>query len=652
MKSIEESDSEEEWFNKKDIFCFSIEEDYSRPEVSNSYQFNIVQTFHRKHKIEVSNGWDVFKIINFISYIPLGFSSTIKRTTVDNFNKLITIEENGKIIFEIYLTNGLDKQQLFLRNYTKWIKYKSNHYYVPKVEWSLEKPDVHPLVQFGRHFGRHDSSPCQLLISAFKGVFKRPRSSSDYNSSNLGDEERLDQLIEGLPGYVEFVKQRSVEGGFKLSEDYVLQRITWVCSWCAERLKSTQYIQLDTSFKATDPYCYCCVNAIINNESVTVAITIGMSESCALYESTYLAIEQFVQRNFLNRIPVLSDMGKGLISFCFNRGIQHFFCHRHILERFGHKILRNWAQRLLECTSEEQYSLLSIQIALEIEIWCSQQADPKLVPDKIGDIQSMLDPNSDSLYNVRRWAIWLRIPLHMARCSNHSEALHHVMNMECKCLRNFITRLTKVFKVIIRRFTNQHESHGRSLRSRYRKLRAIVDKKEALSETDRKNHSLQHCTCGWNSYYTSLYGVQFPCIHEIRNERFSKCPEIPGLDVLIYPPGNKIVKILSDSMQILAKRKDKGNHEMINISRNIQENERHQIRIQTKGENTKKSLIAFWNVVKEMKSMYNIPDMNCVDIAMFSFYEWGLMEEETATAKNIAHFRIQCWNEAEKFCRK
>ena len=105
-------------------------------------------------------------------------------------------------------------------------------------------------------------------------------------------------------------------------------------------------------------------------------------------------------------------------------------------------------------------------------------------------------------------------------------------------------------------------------------------------------------------------------------------------------------------MQILAKRKDKGNHEMINISRNIQENERHQIRIQTKGENTKKSLIAFWNVVKEMKSMYNIPDMNCVDIAMFSFYEWGLMEEETATAKNIAHFRIQCWNEAEKFCRK
>ena len=126
---------------------------------------------------------------------------------------------------------------------------------------------------------------------------------------------------------------------------------------------------MNASFRATESYCYCCINSIVNNESVAVAITIGTSENRDLYEATYQAMEKYhVQSRILNSIPVLSDMGSGFISFCSNRGIRQFFCHRHILERFGHKILRNWVQRLLECTSYEQYQSISIQLATEINI--------------------------------------------------------------------------------------------------------------------------------------------------------------------------------------------------------------------------------------------------------------------------------------------
>ena len=623
-----------------------VEEDSCRPEVSNSYQFHNYINYHRKHKIEVENGWDVFKIINFISFMPLNYHSLIRRTTVEHFDKIVSIEEGDKIIFEIYLTNGLERQQVFLRNYTPWIFMDQYSYYVKKVQWSLDKPETHPLIQFGKHFARSGNSPCQLLIAAFKGVFKRPRCSDTRMSSNLTNEEKLEELLKGLPGYVEVAQQENVDGGFQLSEVHMLQRITWVCAWCPERLKDTQYIQLDGSFKATSPYCYCCVNSILNNESMTVAISIGISENSELYESTYMAIEQCYPRELLNRIPVLSDMGKGLISFCLCRRIQQFFCHRHILERFGHKILRNWAQRLLECTSAEQYSLLSLQISLEIQIWCSQQHDPKLIPEKIKDIQCMIDPNSDSLYNVKRWGIWFRSPYHIARCTNHSESLHRVMNMECKFYQDFIIRLTKIFKIIIRRFTNHHESHGRSLKSKYNKLKGVVARNIILKEWNVENYSLHQCNCGWNDYYTNLFGIRFPCIHEISNELFSKCPDPPQLKIPQCPPGNHIKKIISDNIQKFPRNKD---HEKINISRNSYENKHHQINIKTKGENTLRSLKEFWSVIREMKLMYNVSEMSGVDIAMYSFFEWGLMNEETATTENIAQFRIQCWGEAEKF---
>ena len=58
--------------------------------------------------------------------------------------------------------------------------------------------------------------------------------------------------------------------------------------WAHVRLENeTHYIQLDASFRAVAPYCYRCVNSIYNNESVTIAVIVGTSESAELYHIAY-----------------------------------------------------------------------------------------------------------------------------------------------------------------------------------------------------------------------------------------------------------------------------------------------------------------------------------------------------------------------------
>ena len=165
-----------ESYIKKGKFVISIEEDNGRTEVMNSYKIkhqNLdgIRPFHRKHEIFVHNGWDIFKLLNFLSYMPDSFiCHKIKRSKKDGiFDKVIEIYEGETIIFEIYVSNGLEKQQVFLKNFTQWIKVnkKLSYYFIEKTQWDVEKPERHPLIHFGKYFGRADNALCPILNAAY-----------------------------------------------------------------------------------------------------------------------------------------------------------------------------------------------------------------------------------------------------------------------------------------------------------------------------------------------------------------------------------------------------------------------------------------------------------------------------------------------------
>ena len=292
-------------------------------------------------------------------------------------------------------------------------------------------------------------------------------------------------------------------------------------------------IELNASFKAIKPYCYCTVNSIYNNESIPIALIIGISETNELYELVYKYLVDFgIDEHKLNMIPVLSDMGSGLLLFCQNRNLKQFFCHRHILERFGHPVLRNWAKRIIECTTEDEYDTVVLQINEEIKIWYSQ-IDKSAMPPKIVDIQMMIDKFTDNRkYSVDKFALWKRINYHVCRCSNHSEALHRVFNAKNSKYRSFEKKLASMIKVIIKKFTLQENNHGRSIKNRYLKLKLCYEQEKGKNL--QCNYSDNNCKCGWSQYYSSIYGVTFPCIHMMGCHEFEKCPSIPPLKSTNY----------------------------------------------------------------------------------------------------------------------
>ena len=95
----------------------------------------------------------------------------------------------------------------------------------------------------------------------------------------------------------------------------MLNRLTWICQWCLPPLEYTHFLELDASFRLTGPYRYACLNSIHYNESVTIAVTVGISESKELYESAYRAMEAAgANTERLNSIPAMRAYNKLLTS--------------------------------------------------------------------------------------------------------------------------------------------------------------------------------------------------------------------------------------------------------------------------------------------------------------------------------------------------
>ena len=593
------------------------------------------ETFHRKIEISPLNGWDLFQLIEFISYIPEGFhSDEVQKTNIEKFDKKLSVYFGNQGIFDIYVTNGLERQKVLIKSPTNWLEWcdRKQIFLVNIVQFTLNKPQDHPLIVFGKHFTHGKRSPKPILRNMFMGLFKRPKNDSKINS--------IKYFLKRLPGHVEIVEQNKTGNGYPTSEGKELQRLTWICAWAAGRIENTHYIELDASFKASKPYCYCCVNSIRNNESIVIALTIGISESSELYESTYLSMEKAgINSTILNSIPVLSDMGLGLFYFCLNRNLIQYICHKHILEVFGNKILRCWVKRLLECMSEDEYDHTSILISNEINIWVSQIPDPNQIPQKINDIRCMLDKfNTSRFYSIEKWALWVRAKHCVGRCSNHSEAIHRVFNSHCHWNQNFLTRIDIITHDIIVHLTRQESNHGRSLKEKYSKLLA-------LSMTSKKVDTVENCNCGWNMYYSKIFGVRFPCIHEVKN---FKCPSPPELILTTYKYSNIVNYLFSDVTININGKNDDNNISNINEIDLNSEQEKHLI----KYSNGPKSMYAkkqMWKVVSEMRSMYGISREDSFDIVVDKYSQFNLNDEECATEENISLFRIACWKEGEKF---
>jgi len=129
-------------------------------------------------------------------------------------------------------------------------------------------------------------------------------------------------------------KQYFIEN--KENKNYIKSFI-WISPFAKSIImnKNVSCIQLDTTFKSVKPYSMCIPMAIIHNVGVPLGCVIGSTENTDLYESFYRQVEINLNIEELSSIPVLSDLGVAIKSFCEKRKITQYYCHRHLIERLG-----------------------------------------------------------------------------------------------------------------------------------------------------------------------------------------------------------------------------------------------------------------------------------------------------------------------------
>ena len=150
----------------------------------------------------VGKPWAIFKAMHFLSYMPETFScDQMKRTQKDGFSRSTRVREGELDIFGLFSSDDLETCKVYLLVWSDWICFRGG-YRVSKKAWSLEHHDRHPLIVFGRFFGRADHAPTVIIQDIFISLFRKP-GVTDPDALTGTKPERSRQLILKLPGYME-----------------------------------------------------------------------------------------------------------------------------------------------------------------------------------------------------------------------------------------------------------------------------------------------------------------------------------------------------------------------------------------------------------------------------------------------------------------
>lgn len=430
-----------------------------------------------------------------------------------SLRRYLTSETPPDFSFKIVILDGFSSIHVYIKNYLGdfqrcqdgTLSIVSSHIVsaLSRNPYSTIQPIVHVLAEF--FYNKTEICP-ETIITYFQSIMI----SKKENSSNATTALTLDDVLATVPGWIRIIKSPNPETPFHY--------LTIVFPWARDFLNNVHYIELDASFRAVRPYVFCVTQGIFFNESIPLGITIGPSENKLLYQLFFDVVND-VSGNAIDwkNKSVLSDMGTALIALCKELNVNHFFCHRHILEHFGSSSpLAFFCRRLLKCLSLEEFQQVAEEVSMELELYLSgKEITDENKRKKIEDLKTMLaldQGDSESNYYYTKWALWYRKEFHVGRCSNHNEAFHSVLNNDLKPGFSLCTKIKKLIDKTIEHFLGLPKRYGDSIQ---RKINKQIDKIRQRIECNNNasNYYCDQCSCSENGYNEAIYGVPIPCIH-------------------------------------------------------------------------------------------------------------------------------------------
>jgi hypothetical protein len=196
---------------------------------------------------------------------------------------------------------------------------------------------------------------------------------------------------------------------------------------------------------------------MIRNTAVPLGFIIAPRETKFTYawvmEELWNRIESVIPEEAIPKKPVLSDQGQALIAFCESHGLEQFFCHRHIIEKYGARSAAGmFVAHILRIESKTEFDGLREQFTKDIEALLGRH----LITQKAHD-------------SLKRWladyhdGIWERVDRGIARCSNHAERFHGVVNAAIKAekVRTLTRRLGILQQQILAKFESYPDAWAR-----------------------------------------------------------------------------------------------------------------------------------------------------------------------------------------------
>jgi ubiquitin C-terminal hydrolase len=276
--------------------------------------------------------------------------------------------------------------------------------------------------------------------------------------------------------------------------------LTWVAPWAVKAWTEADYIQLDCSFRGTKPYAYCVPQAIIGNEAVPLGFIMTPSECAETYRWWLADLQAANCGAAMPKKIILSDEGAALRNFTSRGHLRHYFCHRHLIQKFGaHGLIGELVTQALRTQANETYQALRPQLLANAQDFLANGEVTQELYDKFVKFLSVEFPHG----------VWHRAADGVARCSNHAESFHGHINEKIKGLRKLTKRLQIMADYIQVRFAQY--SNVKSRRTHVMRLLNGLIRHHKKSQ--RQSCNLTDCLAYQQNLARRCRLDSFPCRH-------------------------------------------------------------------------------------------------------------------------------------------
>ncbi len=358
-----------------------------------------------------------------------------------------------------------------------------------------------------------------LLFYRFAPFHQKTISRNKFSLMNPHND--IYDIFNRYSGYLVYIKGESI---FKFKGESI-SAFAWLHPFFFDIVKETACIGLDATFRVLKPFKACIPQCIVQNTGIPLGILAFKSESYKLYDLLFQLIKKIDPSEKLFelflKLSYITDEHKSFDKLKSVYNLTIYKCFTHLIRTVGsNSALGLLLRDILFSFTEDEFEKNRIKNACILKYLYDN--DPKKDEKRYLKIAKVLGIDwkgnnypTDNSYSP----LYIRIEKKVPTTNNYSEAYHAKINEIAGNFKISVhNRLALLANHIMNRIQHVDQSSIANLQSYLRTI-----KKKAHEKVERSPHLLSHyskeeCNCKRSLYYSILYDIQIPCIHQILNK--------------------------------------------------------------------------------------------------------------------------------------